>query len=84
MARLMLGHAIRSPIAYFYTVVRVMQAEHDAEHADQQRDDAERRVIACNWARNLLRDWPPDQVRAILKDTYHSEEFVDEIMEEIT
>jgi DNA-binding MarR family transcriptional regulator len=78
------GDPIRKPVAYFYTVVRVAQAEHDATEADQQRDDGERRVIARNWARSLMREWPPEQVRAILADTYHSDEFVDGIMAEIT
>jgi DNA-binding MarR family transcriptional regulator len=77
------GDRIRKPVAYFYTVVRVAQAEHDAAQADRERDDTERRVIARNWARSLLREWPPDQVRAILADTYHSDNFVDGIMAEI-
>ena len=75
---------IKKPVAYFYTVVRVAQAEHDAAQADQQRDDTERRLIARNWARSLAREWPPDQVRAILIDTYHSEEFVDDIMADLS
>lgn len=77
------GDSIRKPVAYFYTVVRAAQAEHDAARADRERDDTERRVIARNWARSLLREWPPDQVRAILADTYHSDDFVDGIMAEI-
>lgn len=77
------GEPIRKPVAYFYTVVRVAQAEHDAAQADHSRDDAERRAIARNWARSLLREWPPAQVRAILADTYHSDEFAHEIMAEI-
>ena len=78
------GEPIRKPVAYFYTVVRVSQAEQDAAAGEQQRDGAERRVIARNWARSLMREWPPEQVRAILIDTYHSEEFVDEILVDIT
>ncbi|MFO8081439.1 MAG: hypothetical protein R6V07_14215 [Armatimonadota bacterium] len=77
------GDPIRKPVAYFYTVVRVAQAEHDAEEGAQQRDEKERRVIAVNWARSLLREWPSEQVRAILIDTYHAEAFVDEIMDDI-
>ncbi len=83
-ARLERGDPIRKPVAYFYTVVRVAQAEHDAGQADRQRDDSERRVIARNWARSLMREWPLDQVQAILADTYHDEQFVDEIIREIT
>jgi len=84
LARIDRGEPIRKPVAYFYTVVRVAQAEHDAAHSETDRDDTERRVIARNWARSLMREWPPDQVRAILIDTYHSDEFVDEIMAAIT
>ncbi|MGI5818492.1 MAG: ArsR/SmtB family transcription factor [Armatimonadota bacterium] len=82
-ARLEQGEPIRKPVAYFYTVVRVAQAEHDAAAGQTQRDDSERRIIARNWARSLMREWPLDQVRAILTDTYHSEQFVQEILEEI-
>jgi DNA-binding MarR family transcriptional regulator len=82
--RIEAGEAIRKPVAYFYTVVRVAQAEHDAGQAEEQRDEEERRVIALNWARSLLREWPLSQVRAILLDTYHSEEFVDAIVDEIS
>jgi len=82
-ARLEEGQSIRKPVAYFYTVVRVSQAEHDAAAGQAERDDSERRIIARNWARSLLREWPLDQVRAILTDTYHSEEFVDGIIDEI-
>ena len=31
-----------------------------------------------------MREWPPEQVRAILTDTYHSDQFVDDIIAEIT
>jgi hypothetical protein len=83
IARLEHGDEIRNPVAYFYTVVRVSQAEHDATAADERQDDAERRAIARNWARSLMREWPLDQVQAILSDTYHDQEFVDEIIQEI-
>jgi len=83
LARIKSGDEIRKPIAYFYTVVRVAQAEDDAAEAEQQRDQGERRVIAVNWARSLMREWPLDQVRAILIDTYHSEDFIDEVLREI-
>ena len=83
-ARLESGASIKKPVAYFYTVVRVAQAEHDGAQGEPGRDDAERRVIARNWARSLMREWPPEQVRAILTDTYHDEQFVDGIMDEIT
>jgi DNA-binding transcriptional ArsR family regulator len=83
IARLEHGDEIRNPVAYFYTVVRVSQAEHDATAADERQDDAERRAIARNWARSLMREWPLDQVQAILSDTYHDQEFVDQIIQEI-
>lgn len=82
-ARIENGEPIRKPVAYFYTVVRVSQAEHDAAEGQADRDDTERRVIARNWARSLMREWPPEQVRAILTDTYHSAEFVKEILKDI-
>lgn len=82
-SRMEKGDPIRKPVAYFYTVVRVAQAEHDADEGAHQRDESERRVIAVNWARSLLREWPAEQVRAILIDTYHSEAFVDEVMGDI-
>ncbi len=81
--RLNRGQSIRNPVAYFYTVVRVAQAENDAAQADEKRDENEKQVIACNWARSLLREWPADQVRAILMDTYHSDEFVDTVMDQL-
>ena len=82
-ARLEHGDEIRTPVAYFYTVVKVAQAERDEAQADRQRDDSERRVIARNWARSLMREWPLEQVQAILADTYHDETFVEEIIQEI-
>jgi DNA-binding MarR family transcriptional regulator len=83
-SRLEAGEPIRKPVAYFYTVVRVSQAEYDASEGAQDRNDSERRVIARNWARSLMREWPAEQVRAILTDTYHSEDFADAIVEEIS
>jgi|LSQX01.1.fsa_nt_gb DNA-binding MarR family transcriptional regulator len=74
---------IRNPVAYFYAVVRIMQAERDAAATDREQDEQERRLVAINWAHTLRREWPPGQVRAILVDTYRSEEFADEIMQEI-
>lgn len=81
--RLERGEQIAKPIAYFYTVVKVMQAEHDERATERDRDDRERWLIARNWARSLLREWSPEQVRAILADTYSSEEFVAAIMAQI-
>lgn len=81
--RLERGDHIAKPIAYFYAVVKVMQAEHDERMAEHDRDERERRLIARNWARSLLREWSRDQVRAILADTYASEAFVAEIMAEV-
>jgi len=78
------GEHIAKPIAYFYTVVKTMQAERDEDESDRERDEDQRRLSARNWARSLLREWPVEQVRAILADTYRSNEFVDEIMREIT
>ncbi len=77
------GEHITKPIAYFYTVVKMMQAERDEDESDREQDEGQRRVIARNWARSLLREWPAEQVRAILADTYRSSEFVDDIMREI-
>lgn len=81
--RLERGDRIQKPIAYFYTVIKVMQADYDERQAEHDRDEREQRLIARNWARSLLREWSPDQVRAILSDTYTSEEFVAEIMTDI-
>jgi len=81
--RLERGDRIAKPIAYFYAVVKVMQAEHDERMAEHDRDERERWLIARNWARSLLREWSPDQVRAILADTYSSETLVAEIMAEV-
>jgi DNA-binding MarR family transcriptional regulator len=75
-ARVDEGQPIRNPIAYFYALVKVMQAEEDASRADE----AQRRAVAESWARSLLREWPEEDVRAILLDTYHSEDFVEEIL----
>ena len=55
LARIRSGEDIRKPIAYFYTVVRVAQAEHDAAEAEQQRDDSERRVIAVSGRKSHAR-----------------------------
>ena len=74
---------VNNPVAYFYALTKIAQSEHDAAAAEHRRDENERRTIAINWARHLQREWPDNQVRAILVDTYHSEEFVDEIMAEI-
>lgn len=82
--RLERGEQIAKPIAYFYTVVKVMQADHDERAGERERDEREFRLIARNWARSLLREWSPDQVRAILADTYSSDQFVAEIMAEVT
>lgn len=82
--RLERGEQISKPIAYFYTVVKVMQADHDERAGERERDEREFRIIACNWARSLLREWSPDQVQAILADTYSSDQFVAEIMAEVT
>jgi len=83
VARLERGDTIDNPIAYFYTVVKVMQAEQDERESGHGDDDRKRLVIARNWARTLLREWPPHQVRAILADTYRSPEFVDEVMADL-
>jgi len=82
-ARLDHGDAIDNPIAYFYTVVKVMQAERAERASAQGADDHRRVAIARNWARTLLREWPLRQVRAILADTYRSPEFVDKVMADL-
>ncbi|MEA3401344.1 MAG: helix-turn-helix domain-containing protein [Armatimonadota bacterium] len=79
--RLERGQAIAKPVAYFYTVVKVMQAERDTDAAERRRGEDERLATARNWARSLLREWSPHQVRAILADTYHSPTFVDEVLD---
>ncbi len=83
ITRLNHGDAIKNPIAYFYAVVKVMQAERDERASAQGSNDQRRVAIARNWARALLREWPLRQVRAILADTYRSPEFVDEVMGEL-
>ncbi|MGC9317048.1 MAG: ArsR/SmtB family transcription factor [Armatimonadota bacterium] len=75
------GPELSKPVAYFYSVVKVMQAERDADAAERRRGEDERLTTARNWARSLLREWPPDQVRAILADTYHSPTFVDHVLD---
>lgn len=82
-ARLEADEPINKPVAYFYTVVKVLQAEADARAVDSEIDEQERRTIALNWARSLVREWPVDQVRAILADTYHSPTFADEVLDEL-
>lgn len=82
--RLAHGEPIEKPVAYFYTVVKVMQAEKDARIEEQSHGDRERLMIARNWARSLSREWPLDQVRAILADTYRSPAFVDRVMQGLT
>lgn len=82
-ARLDEGERIEKPIAYLYSVVKVIQAERDAMVAEREADEAERATIARNWARHLQREWEDEHVRGILLDTYRSQEFVDAIMDEI-
>ena len=83
IARLEEGAPIRKPVAYFYAVVKVMQAEREVESVERRRDEEQKRTIAVSWASHLQNDWPDNQVRAILMDTYHSEDFVDEVMNEL-
>ena len=83
VARVERDDAIDRPIAYFYTVVKVMQAEEDERESGHGDDERKRLLIARNWGRSLLREWPPHQVRAILADTYRSPEFVDEVMADL-
>jgi len=84
LRRLERGDPIQKPIAYFYTVVKVMQADHDAVDQERAQDEVEKRAIAMSWARSLLREWPLEQARAILIDTYTDPEFADEILREAT
>lgn len=82
--RLERGDQIENPIAYFYTVVKVMQAERDTTEQEQTRGEDEKRAIALSWARSLLREWPLEQARDILIDTYGAPEFADEILRDLT
>ena len=84
LQRLEHGDAIEKPIAYFYTVVKVMQADRDGARQERAQDEAEKRAIAISWGRSLLREWPLEQARAILIDTYADAEFADEILREAT
>jgi len=84
LQRLERGDPIEKPIAYFYTVVKVMQADRDAAQQKHGQDEAEKRAIAISWARSLLREWPLEQARAILMDTYADPEFADQILPEAT
>ncbi|MGD9497867.1 MAG: ArsR/SmtB family transcription factor [Armatimonadota bacterium] len=84
LRRIQRGEAIGKPIAYFYAVVKGMQAEADERSAERTEDDRRRRAVAASWARSLLREWPPEHVRAILADSYHSAEFVDAVMDEVS
>jgi len=80
--RLDRGESIAKPVAYFYTVLKVMQAEHAEAEKHAERSEREKHAIAVGWARSLLRDWPEEQVRAILMDTYRQEEWICAIMAE--
>jgi len=82
--RLERGERIDNPIAYFYTVVKVMQAERDTADQQQTRGDDEKRAIAISWARSLLREWPLQQARDILMDTYGDPRFADDILRDLT
>jgi len=80
--RLDRGESIAKPVAYFYTVLKVMQADRDSREQDTSQSDEEKRAVAVSWARSLLRDWPPEQVRSILMDTYSAKGFVNGIIDE--
>ena len=79
--RLDRGEAINNPIAYFYTVVKMMQADQNAAATEAQQSESERRAVALSWARSLMREWPEEQVQAILIDTYRDKGFVCGIMQ---
>jgi len=81
--RLERGDRIENPVAYFYAVVKMMQAQRNAEEQEQSQTKQEKRAIAVSWARSLLREWPMDQARAILIDTYGDSGFADEILREV-
>jgi hypothetical protein len=83
LQRLERGDPIAKPVAYFYTVVKVMQADRDTADQARAQDQAEKRAIAVSWARSLLREWPLEQARAILIDTYGDPEFAEQILREI-
>ena len=77
------GDAVKNPVAYLYSIVKIMQVERDAANAEHANHEAQRGTMARNWARNLLREWEAKQVRAILMDTYRSAEFVDGVMADL-
>ncbi len=80
LARLDAGHDIHRPVAYFYALTKLMQAEYDSATRENEQEEKQSRSVALKWARALLRDWPPHQVKAILADTYHDLDFVADIM----
>jgi len=79
--RLDRGEQIDKPVAYFYTVLKMMQADRDATRHENEQDQAEKQAVALSWARSLLREWPTEQVQAILMDTYMDKSFVYGIMQ---
>jgi len=82
--RLERGDQIENPIAYFYTVVKAMQGERDTADQERTQGDDEKRAIAMSWARSLLREWPLEQARDILMDTYGDPQFADDILRDLS
>ena len=76
------GEEIGKPIAYFYTVVKLMDADAAVAAEEAREGEDEKRAVALGWAKGLLRDWPEEQVRSILTDTYVDSEFVCGIISE--
>ena len=82
LERLERGEQIAKPAAYFYTVLKVMQEEAREAAREAERSAQERRLLAVSWARSLMREWPLEQVEAILMDSYHQKDFVCDIIRE--
>ena len=78
------GEEIGKPVAYFYTVVKLMAADAAVVAEEVREGDEEKRAVALGWAKSLMRDWPEEQVRSILTDTYVDSEFVCGIIDEVT
>ena len=80
--RLERGEEIGKPVAYFYTVVKLMHADAEVAVKEAQAGDDQKRAVALGWAKGLMRDWPEEQVRSILFDTYGDSGFVCGIIRE--
>jgi len=84
LGRIQRGEEIGKPVAYFYTVVKLMHADAEVAANEAREGDHEKRSVALGWAKGLMRDWPEEQVRSILFDTYGDSSFVCAIIDEAT